>query len=111
MFPASGKPPERIIRFSLPVFENIHRHRETGAGMGPRGRAILHEHLQKVLAARITDDLRTFLPGRRKAAGQVPPDLLAQYVASTFVLVLNWWVESNRTLRPKEVDILFRALA
>lgn len=110
--PASGTRQERIIRFSLPVFEHIHRHREAGAaGMGPRGRAILHEHLQKVLAGLIADDVRKAFQGRRKAAGQTPPELLAQYVASTFILVLNWWVESNSALRPKDVDALFRALA
>src|SRR5215831_19719972 len=50
-FPASGKKDERIIRFSVPVFEHIHRHRQAGAaGMGTRGRAIIHEHLQRVLA-------------------------------------------------------------
>jgi hypothetical protein len=43
-------------------------------------------------------------------AGQIPPDLLVEYVASTFVLVLNWWVESRSALGPKEVDDLFRAL-
>ena len=109
--PASGTRQERIIRFSLPVFEHIHRHREAGAaGMGARGRAILHEHLQRVLADLIADDVRKALQGRRKSAGQVPPELLSQYVASTFVLVLNWWVESNNALHPKDVDALFRAL-
>jgi hypothetical protein len=48
--------------------------------------------------------------GRRKTADQVPPDLLVQYVASTFVLVLNWWVETNSRLSPKEADHVFRAL-
>ena len=43
-------------------------------------------------------------------AGQIPPDLLVQYVASAFVLVLNWWVESNSPLKPKEVNELFRGL-
>lgn len=109
--PASGKLPERIIRFSLPVFEHIYRHRQAGAAeMGARGRAILHEHLQKVLAELIADDVREAVQSRRKSAGQTPPELLVQYVASTFVLVLNWWVESNSALRPKEVDGLFRAL-
>src|SRR5262247_4271324 len=33
--PASGKKDERIIRFSLPVFEHIHQHLQAGAaGMG-----------------------------------------------------------------------------
>ena len=108
---ASGTRQERIIRFSLPVFEHIHRHREAGAaGMGARGRAVLHERLQKVLAGLIAHDIRKALQSRRKAARQTPPELLAQYVASTFVLVLNWWVENKSAMRPKDVDGLFRAL-
>jgi hypothetical protein len=31
-------------------------------------------------------------------------------VASTFILVLNWWMESASPLSPKEVNDLFRAL-
>jgi AcrR family transcriptional regulator len=109
--PSSGKRYERIIRFSLPIFEYIHQHRHTGeAKMGTRGRAIVHEHLQKVLAELIADDVSKDFQGRRKTAGQVPPDLLVQYVASTFILVLNWWVESTSPLPPKEVNDLFRAL-
>jgi AcrR family transcriptional regulator len=109
--PASGKRPERIIRFSLPVFEHIHRHRQAGAaGMGSRGRAIIHEHLQRVLAELVADVVGKEFQGRRKAANHIPLDILVQYLASTFVLVLNWWVESNSPLRPKEVNDLFRAL-
>src|SRR5262249_33728868 len=109
--PTSAKGHERIIRFSLPVFEHIHQHRHTNAAkMGTRARAILHDHLQKVLAELIADDVRRDFHGRRKTAGQIPPDLLVQYVASTFILVLNWWVESSSPLPPKGVNDLFRAL-
>jgi AcrR family transcriptional regulator len=109
--PASAKRHERIIWFGLPIFEHIHRHRRSGmARMGTRGRAILHEHLQNVLAKLIVDDVRKDLQGRRKAAGQISPDLLVPYVASTFILVLNWWVENESPLPPKEINDLFRAL-
>lgn len=109
--PTSGKRYERILRFSLPVFEHIHQHRHTGAAkMGAKGRAILHEHLQQVLAELIADDVRKDFQGRRKTADQIPADLLVQYVASTFILVLNWWVESSSPLAPREVNDLFRAL-
>jgi AcrR family transcriptional regulator len=109
--PASAKRHERIIWFSLPIFEHIHRHRRCGmARMGTRGRAIIHEHLQNVLAKLIVDDVGKDPQGRRKAAGQISPDLLVQYVASTFILVLNWWVENESLLPPKEVNDLFRAL-
>jgi AcrR family transcriptional regulator len=109
--PASAKRHERIIWFSLPIFEHIHRHRRSGmARMGSRGRAIIHEHLQNVLAKLIVDDVGKDLQGRRKAASQISPDLLVPYVASTFILVLNWWVENESPLPPKEVNDLFRAL-
>ena len=78
--------------------------------MGTRGRAILHEHLQKVLAGLIADDVRNDLQGWRKTAGQIPRDLLVRYVASTFVLVLNWWAESRSPLPPQDVNDVFRAL-
>jgi hypothetical protein len=78
--------------------------------MGTRGRAIIHEHLHKVLVELIADDVREDFQGRQKTADKTPPDLLVQYVASTFILVLNWWVESRSPLPPKEVNDLFRAL-
>lgn len=111
--PASGKGHERIIRFSLPVFEHIHRHRQRHAGVagiGTRGWAVVHERLQKVLAGLIADDLGKSSQARKRPTGQIPPDLLIQYIASTFVLVLNWWVESNSPLSSKEINDLFRAL-
>lgn len=42
--------------------------------------------------------------------GRIPQDLLVQYVASTFILVLNWWVETRNPLPATEVNDLFRAL-
>jgi AcrR family transcriptional regulator len=109
--PPSAKRYERIIWFSLSVFEYHHKHRHTGAArMGTRGRAIIHEHLRKVLAELIAGEFGKDFRSRRKASGQISPDLLVQYVASTFILVLNWWLESRSPLLPKEVNDLFRAL-
>jgi hypothetical protein len=60
--------------------------------MGAKGRAVIHEHLRKELAELIVDDVRRDLQSRRKT-GQAPPDLLVQYIPSTFILVLNWWAQ------------------
>ncbi len=107
----SSKRYEEIIRFSLPIFEHLDRHRRSGlAKMGARGRAVLHEHLRKVLAEGIADSVEKDFRDRRNRTRPVPPDLLAQYVASTFVLVLNWWVEGRSPRAPKDVNDLFRAL-
>jgi AcrR family transcriptional regulator len=113
---SAGRPPsatryERILWFSLPIFEHIsHYRRAREARIGTRGRGIIHEHLQHVLAELMADDIRKEFQRRREKVGQVPPDLFVQYVASTFILVLNWWVDSRSPLPPKEVNDLFRAL-
>jgi hypothetical protein len=100
-----------MVWFSLPIFEYHDHHRRAGeARIGARGRAVLHGHLQKVLVQLIADDFRKDLRDRRRTAGQIPPDLLVQYAASTFILVLNWWMENRSPLPPKEVNDLFRAL-
>ena len=106
----SQKASDGIIWFSLPIFEYIEQHRRTSeAKMGRRGRAIIHEHLQRVLGDLIADDVKKRLRTRRKP-GHIPPDLLIQYVASTFTLVLNWWVETRSPLSPREINDCFRAL-
>jgi AcrR family transcriptional regulator len=109
--PSSAKRHERVIWFSLPIFEHIHQHRRIAeARVGTRGRAIIHEHLQKVLVDLIENDVGKEGQDRRKTAGRMPSNLLVQYVASTFILVLDWWVGSRSPLPPKEVNDVFRAL-
>lgn len=108
---SAAKPYEKIISFSLPIFEYHHSHLHAGeAKMGPRGRAIVHAHLQRVLSEIIAAEVKTDLQRRSKTERPIPPDLLVQYVASTFVLVLNWWVASRKPIPAKEVNDLFRAL-
>ncbi len=108
---SSAEKYERIIRFSLPVFEYHFQHRRTSEEkMGPKGRAILHKHLENLLIKFIADDIEEDILGRLKTEGQISLELLIRYVASTFHLVLNWWVESRNPLPPKVVNDLFRAL-
>jgi len=70
----------------------------------------LHEHLKKELVGLIADDVERDLQGWRRKTAQMSTDFLAEYVAATFVLVLNWWLESRSLVSPKEADDLFRAL-
>jgi hypothetical protein len=47
---------------------------------------------------------------RRPRRSPVGPELLARHIASTFVLVLHWWMDHGGTTSPAEADKLFRAL-
>ena len=109
--PPSTSGAEQLVWFSLPIFEHIDRERRAvRLWIGSRGRAILHEHLRKLLVELISGHIKSGVPARRNTRVQIPADLLVQHVASTFVLVLNWWVERRGTLTPTQVDALFRAL-
>jgi hypothetical protein len=76
--------------------------------MKREGRAIMHEHMQDVLTSLIADELALTLPGKSKM--EMPTGLIARHVASTFVLVLDWWVDNDVALNPAQVDARFRAL-
>src|SRR5262245_4915990 len=113
--PNSARTCESIIRFSLPILKYIEEHRRQHArahneAMNARSRAILHEHLQDVIAQLISDDVERYLKGHKTTANQIPPVVLINYVASTFVQLLNWWLETNSHLTPTEVNDLFRKL-
>jgi AcrR family transcriptional regulator len=101
---------DRAVWFSLPVLEYVGRRRHLShVGMEPRGRAIVHEHLRQVLVERLTND--DGIPAPRDDAGAaIPRELVIDYLATTFVLVLNWWIDSRSALLPRQVDALFRSL-
>ena len=109
--PPSRKRYERMIRFSRPIFEHIYQHRHSGAAnMGIRARAIIHGHLQKVVSELIAEGVRKEFQSGRKQDRRIPSELMGAYLASTFILVLNWWVESKHPLPPDQIDALFRSL-
>ena len=101
---------ERILRFSLPLFEHIERQRGADAPSDTNGHAVVHAHVERVLVELIADELRRVGPRNRESGRDVPRDLLAQHVAATFVLVLNWWVASGEPLAAGQVNERFRAL-
>jgi AcrR family transcriptional regulator len=98
------------VWFSLPVLEYVGRRRNAShIGMDPQGRAIVHEHLRQVLVARLIDD--DAIPAPRGDAGAaIPREVVVDYVATTFVLVLNWWIDSRSPLTAREADAVFRSL-
>ena len=108
---ANAAVPERMVAFSLPLLTHIHQHRRsTRTRLGARGRAILHDHLRRVLAEWIVQTLDADRQTSRSRRFNVAPHLLAQHIASTFVLVLHWWLDHGGSPSPAEADRLFRAL-
>jgi len=100
----------KALWFSFPVFDYVGRCRHAaGPRMGRKGRSIVHQHLRRVLASLIRDDVRVAMQcGGSKST--IPPELATEHIVATFILVLNWWVESMSRLSALEVDDVFLAL-
>jgi len=97
--------------FSQMIFEHVDRQRRTTMHkLGPRGAAILHQRLNQVLVKLIAEQLRSEPRRHHKRTDRVPLDLLAQYIAGTFVLVLNWWIATKSQIPPSAANDLFRSL-
>lgn len=96
-----------ITSFSLPLFEHHDRHRHTGA-MSRKARALLHRHLRVFVADRIRSTLeRSPSSARTTRAGA---ELVAEFVASAFVIVLDWWLDTRSALSAAEINELFTSL-
>ena len=67
----------------------------------------MHARLGEALKELVADDLAGVAS---KSGKQTEVDLMAQHIASTFVLVLNWRVDSAPTLTPADIDARFREL-
>lgn len=99
---------ERLLAFSLPLLTHIDEHRHAaGPEMKREGRLVMHARLGEALRDLVADDLAVVFP---RTKPQMPIDLVAQHIASTFVLVLNWWVDSTPASTPANVDARFREL-
>jgi AcrR family transcriptional regulator len=97
---------ERAVRFSLPFFQFHEQHRHSAKPRTrPSEQAALHRRLSQMLAARVADELRYDPPPR-----SIPARLVGEFVASSFILVLDWWIDDACALSASEADAAFRAL-
>ena len=98
-----------VLGFSLPLFEHIQRHRAAASGpVDPERLAVVHERLRRELVERLNTDLGN--GGWRDEELRVPPRLVAEHIAATFLLVLRFWLSSGRKVPAREANALFLAL-
>lgn len=102
---------DRLTGFSLPLLEHIQQHRHgSGTANEPRSWAVVHDHLRTVVGDMIASELKRNTEGPSKQRGALAPDLVGEQIASTLIVVLNWWLGSRNELLPEEVNELFHSL-
>jgi len=83
---------------SLSMFQQVQKQ---------RGGYITLTHVQKFLYGYLLEHLKQQLPKRNK---HIPPELLAHYVASSFIALMTWWIDNNYPCSAEQMNDYFRQL-
>lgn len=105
----SNKSYEKVIGFSLAMFEHAHDHKKLYRSLvsGP-GWVIVRQRIEEILVQLMKEEARTLF--KRRTASEVPFELFIHFLGATFMSVLTWWFNFKRPLPPKEINALFREL-
>src|SRR3979411_2789711 len=107
---ASGEIKDRSLSFSLTMFEHARDHIDLyRALVGGRGGAVSLDPIRQILSDRGGNELAA--TDGRNADGNVPRELVVQYVVGAFMAVMTWWLDGGAKLPPKRIDAMFRRLA
>lgn len=106
----AAKPYEKIIGFSLAMFEHAYEYRGVWrALLGSKTGAVVRQHILKIVADLIRDEGKEFLK-RKRVDPEIPVELFVHFLASTFMSTLSWWLNQKNPVPPKKMDAVFRAL-
>ena len=83
---------------SLVLFQQIQKR---------QGGYITLTHLQKYLYGYLLNHLKAALAKRNKT---IPPELLAHYVASSFIALMTWWIDNDYPYPPEKMNEFLRQL-
>ena len=102
---------ERIIGFSLAMFEHAHEYRRVNrALLGSSAEAVVRRQIHSVLTGLVRRELQLEWQRRKLANSPVSPELLTHFLVSTFVSVLTWWLNSKNPMSPRDIDAAYRHL-
>ena len=106
---ASDKKYEKVIGFSLAMFEHAHDHKKLYRSLvSGSGWVIVSQRLEEILVQLMQEEARALF--KRRVSSDVPFELFIHYLGATFMTVLAWWFNDRRLLPPVEINALFREL-
>jgi len=106
-----GKSYERIIGFSLAMFEHAYEYRAVQRAMlGSDAEPIVRRQIHGALAAVIGQEVKREFQKRQRIDCPVSPELLVHFLVSTFISVMTWWLNARNPVPPKNIDAAYRRL-
>jgi AcrR family transcriptional regulator len=109
--PAPGKSYEKIIAFSLAMFEHGHEYRAVNrALLGSHAEAVVRRQIHSALVAIVGQELKVQFQKRKRGDCLVSAELLTHFLVSTYISVLTWWLQAKNPMPPREIDAAYRHL-
>ena len=91
---------------SLGLFKHVgHEYELYKALLWTPGIDLLIKHLQTSLSQRIEQNLQ-----KKRRDFSVPPPILANFIAGSFLTLLKWWLENKMIYSAEEMDGIFKTL-
>jgi AcrR family transcriptional regulator len=99
----------RPLRFSLEMFRHVSDQRVLLLGLiGPTSTGSVLAEIEGMLRQVVRGELDKLVPP--DAVPRAPLDLVAASVVASFVSALRWWVDTDFTRTPEQMDAFFQAL-
>jgi AcrR family transcriptional regulator len=94
--------------FSLSMFQHAQSQRPLYKALaGRQGSNVALAHIQNYLFVYLSDHLKRQLSKRKK---DIPPEILAHYIASSFISLLTWWLDNNSPYSAEQMNDFYRQL-
>ena len=106
----SAKADERLFAFTRELFAHAEQHRDVFAAMvGRRSGTVFQQHLHRMLAELVREDVATLNPRRKRDDMQV--EAVVQFVAGALIGLLVTWLDRMTGLSIEDLDTLFHRMA
>jgi AcrR family transcriptional regulator len=105
---SASSPGDDPWALSLSMFQHAAGQRQLYKALaGRQGGNIALAHIQKYLSAVLLSHIKTQM-GKRKQ--NIPPEIVAHYVASSYIALLTWWLDNDFSYSPEQMDAFYRQL-
>jgi AcrR family transcriptional regulator len=106
-----GKSYEKIIGFSLAMFEHVYEYRSVNrALLGSNAEAVVRRYIHSALVSVVDQEVKSELGKPKRGNCKVSPELLTHFVVSTFISVMTFWLNTRNPIPPAEIDVAYRRL-
>jgi AcrR family transcriptional regulator len=97
---------DRLFAFSLPMLEHAHAFRTLHQALLSSCDDTIHDEIRE----RVQRAVRSELVEKRVGATEMPVEFAVQFISGAFLALLAWWITSDMSFSPAQVDELFQQM-